>query len=203
MGYSISWLAIRGEDVKTVHAELGITGTGEYEEVPESPLLGVQLPEGWYLVFANRCDYVDNAPLASLSRSGELITCSVEEHAMCSSASGWSNGRLAWSVEHDSQQGLQHLDAQGDLPPVFAAVRDQLSAARAQRGDADYIFDVPVEVARSITGFRHDQCEPIVQFERLLGFGGADFPGVSKTKCEPKERLERLSAPQKWWQIWR
>jgi hypothetical protein len=203
MGYSISWLAIRGEDVTTVHLQLGVSGTGEYEEVPESPLLGAKLPEGWYLVFANQCDYADNAPLASLSRIGELITCSVEEHCMCSSASGWNNGVPAWSVVHDSQQGLQHLDAQGDLPPVFSAVRDRLSTAQAQRGDADYIFDVPVEVAKAITGFRHDDCEPTVRFERLLGPSQTNFPGVPKTECDPKERIEPRSAPRKWWQIWR
>ncbi len=203
MGYSISWLAIRGEDVNTVHSQLGVSGSGEYEEVPESPLLGAELPGGWYLVFANRCDYPDDAPLASLSRNGELITCSVEEHVMCSSASGWSNGVPAWSVVHDSQRGLQHLDAQGDLPPVFAAVRDRLSASQSQRGDADYIFDVPVEVAKAITGFRHDDCEPTYQFEKLLGSGEPDFPRVPRTECELKERIERVSAPKKWWQIWR
>jgi hypothetical protein len=206
MGFSVSWLAIRGKDADTVQRELALAGTGEYEEVPESPLLGANLAEGWYLVFANRCDYADNAPLERLSRGDLLVTCAVEEHAMISHASGWSDGRSEWSVLHDSQQGLEHLDAQGDLPPAFAAIRDRLSEEQAEQGEADYLFDVPIEVARAITGFRHDQSEPTRRFERLSDTAPADESDFlefviaeKKLSISPVQNI----APRKWWQIWR
>ncbi len=184
MGFSLSWLAIRGKDVATVRSELGVRGTGRHEEVPESPLLGADLPTGWYLVLANRCDLEETQPLAELSSGGEVVTCFVEEHVMYSRASGWKDGRRVWSITHDLQRGYGHLETDGDLPPVFAPIRDRLTAEQLGQDHADYIFDVPVEVAQVLTGFRHDEDIP----------GGPD---------EPYERLEKRGREKKWWEVWR
>jgi hypothetical protein len=160
-------------DAETVHSELRVTRTGEYEDVPDSPLLGTHLADAWYLIYANQYDYVDGAPLADLSRNGLLITCVIEEHSMYSCATGWENGLLLWSIVHDSSRhGPAHLDAQGDLPAVFAAIRDHLSKQQAH-GGADYLFDIPIEVAKAITGFRHDESEPTGGIERLSSAAGA------------------------------
>lgn len=194
MGYSISWLAVHGKDAGAVKRELGLKGTGQYEEVPESPLLGAQLPGNWYLIFANRCDYADDTPLATLSQKCAVITCTVEEHIMFSSASSWRDGRLIWRIDHNAEEALEHLDAEGDLPEVFASLRERLSAKQAQNVDADYSFDVPVEVAKAITGFRHDESEPSEGFERLLEPKGEAI-------SIPKKKT--LSPSKKWWQIWR
>jgi hypothetical protein len=49
MGFSVSWLAVRGKPSTAVLSELGLRGTGEYEEVPDSPhFWGANLPDGWY-----------------------------------------------------------------------------------------------------------------------------------------------------------
>jgi hypothetical protein len=162
MGYSISWLAVRGKPSNIVLTELGLRGTGEYDEVPDSPdLWGADLPDGWYLVFANRCDYVDKLPLDRLSAAAQVVTCFVEEHVMVSGASGWSDGKELWSVTHDSEQGIEHVEAEGDLPPMFTSIRDQLTAVQADAGgeesDVDYLFDVPIEVAKALTGFCHNE----------------------------------------------
>lgn len=103
---------------------------------------------------------------------------------MYSRASGWKDGRRVWSITHDLQRGNGHLEAEGDVPPVFAPVRDRLIAEQLSRDHADYIFDVPVEVAKALTGFRHDR----------------DIPGAAD---EPYERLERRSREKKWWEVWR
>jgi hypothetical protein len=184
MGFSISWLAIRGKDPASVCNELALRGTGEHEEIPESPLLGAELPSGWYLVFANHCGFADTQPLAKLSSDAEIVTCSVEEHVMYSGASCWKHGKRMWSITHDSQQGIEHLEAEGQLPPVFAPIRDQMTARQADRDDADYIFDVPVEVAKSLTGFRHDK----------------DIEGAPD---KPFERLEKLNREKRWWEFWK
>ena len=181
MGYSLSWLAVRGKDAATVRNALGLRDTGEREEIPDSPLLGADLPGGWYLVFANRCDFADSAPLAKLSSAADVVTCSVEEHVMYSSAASWNNGRQVWSVIHDAQQGAGHLDAVGELPPGFGPIRDRLWEEQAARGDADYLFDIPVELAKALIGFRHDQ----------------DTPGT------PPAPFTRLASAKKWWQIWK
>jgi hypothetical protein len=183
MGFSLSWLAIRGKDSATVRSELGVYGTGRHEDVPDSPLLGADLPTGWYLVLANRCDLADALPLAELSSGGEVVTCFVEEHVMYSRASFWKDGRRVWSITHDLQRGSGHLETEGELPPVFTPVRDRLSALVGQ-DRVDYIFYVPVEVAKALTGFRHDE----------------DIPGAPD---EPYERLEKRGRVKKWWEVWR
>jgi len=106
MGFSVSWLAVHGKSADQVRQQLGLQQTGQREEIPESPVLAADLPTGWYLVFANRCDYAENAGLRRLSLDCEVVACSVEEHVMVSAASGWKDGRNTWAITHDSQQGV-------------------------------------------------------------------------------------------------
>ena len=75
---------------------------------------------------------------------------------MYSSATSWQRGRRLWSVEHDAQKALEDLDVQGDPPQEFAAIRDELFAKQTDES-CDYIFDIPVELARTVTGYRHDR----------------------------------------------
>ncbi len=184
MGFSLSWLAVRGKDAEAVRRQLGVSGTGEHEDVPDSPLLGAELPTGWYLVVANHSVVEETEPVSELSTGGEVVTCFVEEHVMYSRASGWKDGKRLWSITHDSQHGIDHLEAEGDPPAQFIPVRDRLTAKQISRGDADFIFDIPVEVAHALTGFRHDR----------------DISGAAD---EPYERLERRRPVKKWWEFWR
>ncbi len=57
MGWSCSWVAIRGKDPGSVLARLGLRPSANREEIPEAPWTGAVLPNGWYLVFCSaRCD---------------------------------------------------------------------------------------------------------------------------------------------------
>jgi hypothetical protein len=159
MGYSLFWLAVKGKSPDAVRAELNLRSTGRREEVPESAVTAVELPSGWYVVVNNRSmALAENAVLGPLSRGAEVVTCFVEEHVMVSEAAGWAAGRKVWSVSHQSEQGLMHLDAQGRLPACFEAVR--AANGSHQPGDPedafDHLFEVPVEVARTLCGFRYD-----------------------------------------------
>lgn len=178
MGYSLSWLAVKGKSPQAIRDELSFGTTGAREEIPESDLTAVEMPNGWFLIVANRTGQVaSDAAMRQLSSSGnELVTCFVEEHVMVSSATGWKDGQLRWSVTHDAQQGLEHLDVQGEPPPEFAGIRAQkLAEQAADDGAADWLFEIPVETARSVVGYRHD----------------ADVPGLSG------EVFEVLVRPQK------
>ena len=181
MGYSISWLAVRGKTAADLHRQLGLRATGKREQVPESPLLSAEIAGGWSLIFANRCDFADSLPLAKLSAGAEVITCMAEEHVMTSSATGWKDGKLLWSITHDWQQGKDHLKSDGAPPPAFNGIRDRLIEKQTEPGAPDYLFDIPVEVAKSLTGFRHDE-------------------DVESDLDDPFELLE----PDKpWWRFWR
>lgn len=158
MGYALQWLAVKGKAPALVLDELDLTGTGEFEDIPDSPLTGATLPGGWYVVTGHH--FLGQFPIERISRGCEVVTCGVEEHVMYSFAEGWKDGQQIWSINHDSSRGIQHLEAKGDLPRAFELIRDRLLAEQQAEGakpEVDFVFDIPVEVAQSLTAFRHDK----------------------------------------------
>jgi hypothetical protein len=117
MGYSLFWLAVKGKSPDVVRAELKLNPTGEREDVPESPVTGLELPGGWYVVVDNKSlDFAAPTMLALLSQGADVVTCFVEEHVMASEASQWAGGKRVWHIGHQSDQGILHLDAVGNFP---------------------------------------------------------------------------------------
>ncbi len=195
MGYSLCWAAVRGKARETVLAELELHSTGAREAIPDSPLVGAQLPDGWYLVLSNQdARFTDEETLQRLSAKSELVTCFVEEHVMCSSASGWNDGRKVWSLLHDAQQSVEHLENTGDPPASLASIRDRLRAEQERAGgtkaDVDCFFDVPVEVAKAVTGFSHNEGLEGDAFEVLVT---ADSPTEKKKPSWMKKLFGRTT----------
>lgn len=196
MGYSLSWLAVKGTPAQAVRDQLGFRPTGEKEKIPEADLTGVEMPSGWFLIVSNRSEQVaSDAAMQRLSSSGsELVTCFVEEHVMFSSATSWKDGHRTWSVIHNAQERRDHLDTHGNLPPAFSSILADLRAkqqeAEANQHGVDFIFDVPVALAQSLVGYRHDRDIPGLEgrvFEVLSG----NVPDVSMPPKKPSF-LKRL-----------
>ena len=82
---------------------------------------------------------------------------------MCCSATMFENGGPVWSLSHDSSKGVMHLQTDGQLPKDFADIREKLFGEQDSDGgpvsDTDYIFDIPVELAAAVTGYRHDRSD--------------------------------------------
>ena len=191
MGFSFTSLAVRGGTRDAVLATLGLRGTNTHEEIPESDITGASLPSGWYLVTANRGypAFAEDATLKRLSQTAEVVTCFVEEHVMCSAASMWADGREVWSVMHAADQGIEHLDTKGSLPPVFAPISERLraeqAAASGKKAKVDHIFDIPVEMVAQLTGYRHDRV--------MSELGDRAFEVLATTDATPKRSwLRRL-----------
>lgn len=184
MGYSVFTVAVRGRAAPLICADFGLLATERSEEEPESPVVGALLPGGWYLIYINDRIAPPEAVLKSVSTRAELVCCAAEEHVMYSSASGWTNGEEAWSITHDAQVAAEHLEATGTLPAEFPSIAERLRRQQRDDGGADFIFDIPVEVALALTGFRYDGSNP----------GGY-----------PVERFEVLSRPvtKRWWEFWK
>jgi hypothetical protein len=163
MGYSLSWAALKGGTVQTACAALGLRATGKSGKIPRSKIPGAVLPTGWYVVVFKRRE-LRNGVLARLSRSGEVIGCFVEDHVMVSWASGWREGRRVWAVVHDCEKGRFHLDVKGQAPAELKGITEELFAKQRASGgeqaDVDYVYDVPAELAKNVTGFRHDESIP-------------------------------------------
>jgi len=139
----------------------GLRDLGTEDEANEAPFSLAELPTGWVILFSNDFDFGAPENLINVSAGAVIISSQVEEHSMFSGAYCYANGREAWRVCHDSARGRHHLATQGTLPPEFEPIRIRLSAQQADNdraeGDVDYIFDVPIELAAELTGYRHDR----------------------------------------------
>jgi hypothetical protein len=115
MGYSLSWLAVKGKSRDEVLDALGFIATDEREDFPEAPLSAAELPNGWFLVVRQREEHDAQDPLLPLLSQGcVVVTCSVEEHVMFSSAACWKDGKESWYVEHNGQRSRDHLAFRGE-----------------------------------------------------------------------------------------
>lgn len=159
MGYSTSWIATT-LPLDDARSHFRVRPTGRRSDFAEFTLSDALLPNGWYLIVANRCDWVAQQDLARLSANGELVTAFVEEHVMVSGASHWRDGRTVWDVEHDSQVADDHLTTIGLLPDGYQKMADELIMKQREIGDCDYIFDIPVLTAKLLTDYRHDEDGP-------------------------------------------
>lgn len=180
MGYSLSWAAVKNGSAEAVHSLLGLNATDAQEEIAESEIVGATLPTGWYLVLFHRKE-LDEARLEKLSNLGEVVYCFVEDHVMFSRASNWKDGECLWSLTHDCEKGRYHLDVKGVPPASLREIKNRLVAEQDKEGgekaDVDLIYDVPAELAKAITGFRHDQ----------------DMPGMKDTPFQVLEKKNLFS----------
>jgi hypothetical protein len=180
MGWSLSWAALKAGNVQTVCAALGLRATGKREGIAKSKISGTALPTGWYVVVFNRTEIKDKT-LEKLSHAGEAVGCYVEDHVMFSSASAWKNCKRIWRVAHKGEEGdVLHLETSGDLPAEFESIRREVFAKQekepAEPDDlkVDHVHELSAELAKKLTGFRHDQDNPGVPddvFEVLKSTG--------------------------------
>lgn len=170
MGFSLARLAVRPGGQKELLRSMSLRTTGAVEDIAESPLLAADLGEGWTLVLSQGEQLPAGDTLcASLSVGSELVRCVVEEHVMFSGAWGWQDGKQIWSVVHDAQVALEHLELSGQAPHALETIREEVEKRRANTplDGADWVFDIPVQLAEAVTGFRHDASEPERRFEVL------------------------------------
>jgi hypothetical protein len=171
MGYRLSWFAVRQVPIEKIHAELHLRSLGKAAEADSSghpvQAIGSQFSDDWYVIQAShlREYWLANQILEKLSLLGHVVACDVCETTMQSAASGWDHGKLTWSVIHDDQVGGNHLEAYGGPPEIYTGIREGLMAQQVLEDSvlvtrdqfrADYLFDVPIDFAAALTGFRHD-----------------------------------------------
>ncbi|MGL6076531.1 MAG: hypothetical protein ACRC8S_20440 [Fimbriiglobus sp.] len=157
MGFRVQLIAIHGKETAQIHREYSVAATGEFEELPESPVIGAELPNGRYLLFINDEILPDKLMFARLSRDAALVACYVNETIMESSSCCWTDGIEQWFVLHDSQQATEHLEVTGILPGEFEPIRDKLLKMQMDSEGEDYLFEIPVELFAAFVGYRHDQ----------------------------------------------
>jgi len=160
MGVCQSWIAIKGHSQQEVLAALGLRPTGGREDFAESPRSAALLPSGFYLVVFGRTE-LTASKLRQYSASLDLLFGFVEEHVMFSTVAAWRDSEELWSVVHDAQKGILHLEVNGSPPASFAAIRDRMIAEQKgedlENPEVDHIFDIPVQLGADLMGYRHDE----------------------------------------------
>lgn len=109
---------------------------------------------------------------------------------MFSSAEQWVDGTMLWRAEHVGENGLINLKTSGVLPPTFQAMVDAQAAKQQAEGgetaNVDHYFDIPLNAAKTIIGFKHD--------EEVLGVKYDNFELLSQSVP--------LRTGNPWWQFW-
>jgi hypothetical protein len=182
MGFRVLLIVVMGRASSAIHQDYSVAPTDQYEEIPESPVTGATLPNGAYLLYINDEIVPDETVFKRLSRDASLIACYANETVMNSYASSWVNGVEQWSVFHDAQQGIKHLETTGDLPAQLKSIKEGSFAEQDQAEDTDYVFDIPIQLFAALGGIRYDQ----------------DIEGAGP---EPWQVLTRTPGPgkKKWW----
>lgn len=164
MGASLSWFAVRGRKPEAVLQEFGLRNAGK--EPCKTPFCGGSLPGGWFLVVHGRHEFT-NDEVRSLSRGGEVVACFVEEHVMVSRAAAWKDRVQVWCVTHDAQEGDDHLEVEGEPPAGFSAIRDRRILQQKEEGGADFMWNIPVDLAKEIAGYSHEET-PGIAFDNFV-----------------------------------
>jgi hypothetical protein len=196
MGVSMSWIGVQAMTADELHAKLGLSETEASGKYFDFSIAGLMLPNNWYLLTAERCDHpiISDQVLIELSAMTSIVSCSIEEHVMYMSSALWRGGREIWRVQHrGGDQGIMDLSVRGSPPEAFEDLRARYFARQAAAGgasaDVDHIADIPLELARSTVGFKHDEITP-----------GIDNTSFRALRVAPSGLLTEATRP--WWKFW-
>ena len=62
-----------------------------------------------------------------------------------------------WSVFHDAQENIRHLETSGNPPQELQSIQNHLFLEQdADPDPPDYIFDIPIELFVALGGIRYN-----------------------------------------------
>ncbi len=102
---------------------------------------------------------------------------------MFSVVRGYERGESVFAIEHDGgQQGVRHMETAGTLPAEWPAILDRLSrdqdAEDAGDNEVDFLFDAPLDLAKALCGYRHDEVWPEGQEPDITSLAEKKSPGL-------------------------
>jgi len=123
-------------------------------------LFAITEDNGWLVIWAEAADYVTRSRAELASAGGEAIGWYFWDDECQSGVSGYANGQLRWSVEHDQPKtGAYDYIVEGEPPPPFAEIAARLQKAQAEEDDdasTNHVCEVAFELAEALTGFGRD-----------------------------------------------
>lgn len=161
MGFRICYLASTASPQEMSDA-LGLTMGAPADERPEGEWWAARLlTSGWTILWSEDENFGRSAVrlVEALSQTHQTYVCEVNETCMWSSAEFWQDGRCEWKATHAGDGGdIFDLTETGDLPENYSSIAQRHIANQHSDGDGvDHIFEVPLDLADSVIGFRHDE----------------------------------------------
>ncbi|MBS0384193.1 MAG: hypothetical protein JSS00_02460 [Proteobacteria bacterium] len=161
MGNAISWAAFEDIDKNAALERTRLRDTRTEDEYRESEFSGGGSGT-WFVIQSNDYDFAAADKVGLLSKDCRVIGCQVEEHVMASTACCFERDKVLWAVTHLGVDGVTYdLAVVGTPPTIFEEIRSRLAAeqdaAGGKNADVDFMFDVPIELAKGICGYRHDE----------------------------------------------
>lgn len=186
MGMMCSWIAVRTGDKAALLEHLGLIETGELVTpgCDQSAMSIHQSADGWTILFSEDFGWATSDQILALSRFGLALGVQFEDEvAMEASAHAADKGVTLWRVSHTAEED-RPLEVTGTPPKELGAIRRKFERKQAEDDGADWLFEIPLELARKISGYRVD--------EDAAEFVALDFATVSPAR-QPHRRRDGSS----------
>lgn len=183
MSYAVSWIAVRGKRPEEVRRVLGLQASGVWHEEPNYPIAAARLATGWYLVRTEGLTSMLCEPgvASQLSEDCEVVTCCLNEDDYLSAAEQWENGKRLWGIRYYRKHGRRSVEVDGALPLGFDSIKVEL--LEKEKADADVFYEMPIDVAEAVTGYRDDVLPVNVlgqRYELLIARRGGEVSGMGR-----------------------
>lgn len=153
MGLTASWIAIKGVDKEDLFDRLSLEEIGETTDEFSKDFAFAETSEGWSILLLGKWPPDINEIVAQAAPCGSALAGLMVENVTYSEVRGYSDGQLSWSVSRYADKGGTIVH--GDPPEPFLDIRQRLEAEQAASGrdDVDYLFDLPLDLAESLSGY--------------------------------------------------
>jgi len=167
MGHRETSVAIQGKTVDEICDALGLIRSGEFVTTRHSTkgLPGRLYENGWYLVVCERDEISRPEQIRKLSENASVLICEIHVGTNSSKAALWCNGQQIWSVCHSLAVAgpAVEIEVIGDPPEEFHKIRAEKILKIEQEKTSneffqtDHMFEIPVELVESMTGYRYSK----------------------------------------------
>lgn len=117
-------------------------------------------PDEWTIVISEaRLKLHAALPAVAAVNEGVTIGCDATTVVMVSEVQVYENGQPVWSASHDPDDDMLNLDVQGEPPARLAELLSEAKAKTAESDEADFVFDVAMNLVAERTGFMAESDE--------------------------------------------
>lgn len=193
MGFRVSWLAHAAISPNLLLQLIDSEPKGERHDFPDVGWYLLEMPDpAWTILIADGTDNFAklNERIAQGFSCGgnETLFFWCSDTTMTSQLMCFRNGTKAWSIDFDCEDTTQALRLSGDLPDVVRETLSEMKGLESDEEDGAEGYDLPADVGRKLTGFRHDM-------------------DVDHDEDEPFQLLSEPrhfnKSKRAWWQFWK